>query len=359
MKDLKKGTAKGSVTGLSFRNYHEDRQAKNSVEKVIDLPRGGKLPIVGFGTWSAFASFSDEEVETAVNAALEAGYRLIDCARAYFNEKAIGNVLKKWIDSGKITRDELFIVSKLPPTGNRPSGVEKHLNQTLNDLQLDYLDLYLIHVPWTFEEVGDELIPFNEDGEVKLDMSTDNEATWKEMEKQVNAGKVRAIGLSNFNIQQIERINNISEISVSVIQMEMHVYCQQRELLDFCKLNGIAVMANSPLGSPGLAKFTGKPEANFYPLKNPTVQTIAQKHEKTPAQVLLRFLIQKGVSVIPKSSKPHRIQENFKVLDWTLDSSDMTALESLDKGPEGRVVDFVSFFKGVEKHPEFPFKTKN
>lgn len=266
--------------------------------------------------------------------------------------------------------------------------MEKHLNQTLNDLQLDYLDLYLIHVPWTFEEVGDELIPFNENGEVKLDTSTDNEATWKEMEKQVDAGKVRAIGLSNFNIQQIERINNISRISVSAIEIEMHVYFQQRELvrcyqisypffffitiykkntkptklyylqLDFCKSNGIAVIANSPLGSPGLAKFTGKPEADSNPMKNPTVQTIAQKHEKTAAQVLLRFLIQKGMSVIPKSSKPHRIQENIKVLNWSLDSSDMTALDSLDKGPEGQVVDFVSFFKGVEKHPEFPFKTK-
>lgn len=118
----------------------------------------------------------------------------------------------------------------MPPKGNRPGGVKKHLNQTLKDLQLDYLDLYLIETPWSFEEVGEKLIPINEDGKVLLDMNTNNTATWEEMEKQVDLGKVRAIGLSNFNYSQVMEIHKVARIPISVIQMEMHVYFQSSEV---------------------------------------------------------------------------------------------------------------------------------
>ena len=141
----------------------------------IDLTfsNGFKMPALGYGTWRA----PDDEVEKALNAALEAGYRHIDCAPVYLNEKTIGKVLKEWIDSGKVRRDELFIVTKLPPHGNRASTVEKYLKESLADLQLDYIDLYHIHVPFTVPEV----VPFemNENGELVLETTTDHVAVWK------------------------------------------------------------------------------------------------------------------------------------------------------------------------------------
>ncbi|XP_043476048.1 aldo-keto reductase family 1 member A1-B-like isoform X2 [Leptopilina heterotoma] len=342
------------INGVEFEYYDEDLIS-------TELRSGARFPNVGLGTWNAFAPFSDKDVELAVVEALTMGYRLIDCSPTHLNEKAIGKALRQiWTMNSwtTITRDDIFIVSKLPPTGNRPGGVAKHLNQTLKDLQLDYLDLYLIEAPWTFEEDGEKLIPTNEDGEVKLDMNTDNIATWREMEKQVDLGKVRAIGLSNFEYSQVMEIDRASRIPISVIQMEMHAYFQpDADHLDKYREMGIKVMACCPLGSPGLAKFTGKPEEFSNPMNDPTVKKIADKYDKTPARVLLRFLIQKGVSVIPKSYDKDRLYENSDdYFDWELECSDIEELDALNKGPNGRVLDFVSFFKGIEKHPQFQFQ---
>lgn len=168
-----------------------------------------------------------------MDAALEAGYRLIDTAAVYENEPAIGNVLKRWLDSGKIQRSELFIVTKLPPTGNRHEDVEKWIKKSLANLQLDYLDLYLIHTPFTFVDAGEEMHPYNENGEIMIDVTTDHVKTWQAMEQQVLEGRTRAIGLSNFNIVQIEKILNIAKIPVSNLQIELHVYLQQKELVNF------------------------------------------------------------------------------------------------------------------------------
>ncbi|KZC09285.1 Alcohol dehydrogenase [NADP(+)], partial [Dufourea novaeangliae] len=294
------------------------------------------------------------ELENALNTALEAGYRHIDAAPVYDNEKIIGRVLKKWIDSGKIKRSELFIVTKLPPSGNRPEHVEKWIQKSLEDLELEYLDLYLIHTPFGFEDAGEDLHPQDENGNIKLDKSTDHVKVWVEMEKQVECGRARAIGLSNFNSRQIQRILDNAKNKVSMLQIELHVYFQQKELVQYCKERDIPITAYSPLGSRGLVRMLKKTEEVPDMLQNNVVLEIAKKYKKSAAQVLLRYILQNGIAVIPKSTNTQRIKENIQLFDWNLKPEDVETLKKLDKGESARVCDF-SFVKGIRRHPEFPF----
>ncbi|XP_012530236.1 1,5-anhydro-D-fructose reductase [Monomorium pharaonis] len=316
----------------------------------VSLPTGQKMPILGFGTWNA----SGEELEKALNVALETGYRHIDTATVYENECIIGNVLKKWFDSGKIKRADLFIVTKVPPGGNRPGDIEKWLKKSLSNLQLSYLDLYLVHTPFAYADVEGKLHPFNEEGEIIIDTNTDHLKIWSAMEKQVLEGRTKAIGLSNFNMGQIKRILNHAKIPVSNLQIELHVYFQQKELVKFCQDNNISVTAYAPLGSRGFVNKVGKGDAVPDLLQNLTVLEITEKYKKTPAQILLKHIIQKGIATIPKSTNLSRIKENFQLFDWELEDEDVDKLNALDKGKSARICDF-SFFKGLSKHPEFPF----
>lgn len=153
----------------------------------------------------------------------------------YENEDAIGKVLKRWLDSGKIKRSELFIVTKLPAVGNRQEDVEKWIKKSMQNLQLEYLDLYLIHMPMGLDDRGEEILhPYDENGEIRLDCKTDLVKIWQAMEQQVLEGRTKAIGLSNFNVSQIKRILNVAEVPVSNLQIELHVYFQQKELVTFC-----------------------------------------------------------------------------------------------------------------------------
>ncbi|XP_019881538.2 1,5-anhydro-D-fructose reductase isoform X2 [Aethina tumida] len=310
-----------------------------------------KIPSLGYGTWQA----NDDELEKAVELALEAGYRHIDTAAAYENEKVIGRVLNRWISSGKVNRSDLFIVTKLPPPGMRPEHVELFLNKSLSDLQLDYVDLYLVHTPFAFKYVEGNLHPHTADGSIDLDLNTDHVAIWKKMEEQQDKGRTRSIGISNFNKTQIQRILNNSRIKPSNLQIECHAYNQQNELVDFCKKNNIVVTAYSPLGSPGLGKFLSQfgHEANVPDvLGNPVVSKIAKKHNRSEAQVLLRHLHQRGIVAIPKSTNPKRLKQNIDIFDFTLDDQDMSELNALDK--KARILDFTAF-KGIKNHPEYPF----
>ncbi|XP_012268795.1 aldo-keto reductase family 1 member A1 [Athalia rosae] len=317
---------------------------------TLTLPTGQIMPALGFGTWQA----TDAELEAALTAALEAGYRHIDTAPVYENEHVIGKVLHKWLSSGKIKRDELFIVSKVPPSGNRPSGVDKWIKRSLKDLQLDYLDLYLIHTPFSFEEVGEELHPVDKNGEIKLDKSTNHLQVWAEMEKQVAAGRTKAIGLSNFNMEQINKVLTVTKVPIANLQIELHVYFQQRELVEYCKKNGITVTAYSPLGSRGLVKLMGKVDSLPDLLANPVVLKIGERRKKTPAQILLRYTLQRGIAAIPKSTNPERLKKNIDLFDWELTAEDTDELDALDQGSSARICDF-GFFKGIKNHPEFPF----
>ncbi|XP_072754618.1 aldo-keto reductase family 1 member A1 isoform X2 [Anoplolepis gracilipes] len=326
--------------------------------RSVRLLSGYDMPTVGLGTWQA----KPQEIETAVSTALECGYRHIDTATNYNNEEAIGKALKKWFEKGG-TRKDLFITTKLPHFGNRPSDVEKFIKLSLEKLGLDYLDMYLIHLPFTFkfdEKTG--AAATHEDGSYVLDFDTDPVSVWKEMEEQVKLGRTRSIGLSNFNEEQISTIWENAQIKPSNLQVELHAYLQQKSIRDFCKEYNIVITGYSPLGSPAAKthfetkyKYTLDKSPDL--LNHPIIQDIAAKHKKTTAQVLLRYLLQLDIVIIPKSSSPERIKLNIDLFDFALTEDDMRVLSTLDKGANGRIFNFL-FFKGVQDHPQYPFKNE-
>ncbi|CAG9860242.1 unnamed protein product, partial [Phyllotreta striolata] len=323
--------------------------------KYVLLSNGSEMPIVGLGTWKT----QPQEIEDAVQLALENGYRHIDTAYNYNTEEAVGNVVNRWIKDEKLKREDIFITTKLPVFGNRANDVEKYLKLSLQRLNLNYVDLYLIHMPFSFHS-NDELNgPLcSGDGKPSLDINDITE-TWKAMEKQVENGLTKGIGLSNFNIDQIRRIHSSSKIKPAVLQVELHAYLQQKELRKACNDLEIAVTAYAPLGSPG-AKSHFIEKYNYavqdFPdiLGHPVVDKLAEKYQKNPGQILLRHLVQQDVLVIPKSKNPERIRANIQLFDFELSNEDMELLNELDQGEKGRIFNFL-FFSGVEKHPEYPF----
>ncbi|XP_068155947.1 1,5-anhydro-D-fructose reductase-like [Drosophila tropicalis] len=322
--------------------------------KFLTFYNGEKMPVLGIGTWQA----SDEEIETALEAALEAGYRHIDTALRYGNEGAIGKVLKRWLDAGKVKREELYIVTKLPLTLNRPHEVESTFKKSLGLLQLDYVDLYLIHTPFTVFANEDGSIKKDKDGLVMVDPTTDHVATWAEMEKLVEKGWTKSVGVSNFSKEQIQRLLKNCKIRPANLQIEHHVYLQQRDLIDFCKAEKIAVTAFSPLGTRGYVDFNIKngitrEVPNL--MEIPEVKEIAAAHGKTPAQVLLRWIIDTGLSTIPKSTNPARLRQNLDIFDFELTKEEVNRLLALDRN--FRICD-LAIFRGVERHPEFTFKNQ-
>ncbi|XP_075148228.1 aldo-keto reductase family 1 member A1-like [Haematobia irritans] len=319
-------------------------------DKYLTFNNGLKMPALGIGTWQA----PENEVEEALNLALEAGYRHIDAAPVYMNEKAIGRVLKQWLDSGRIKREDLFITTKLPPPANIPECVEPTLRNSLADLQLDYVDMFLIHVPFGVHLENGEF-KRNENGEIVINTSTDHIAVWKKMEEICEKGLTKSIGVSNFNQRQVERLLNNCKIRPANLQIEHHVYLQQRQLIDFCKKEGIIVTAYSPLGSKGISnlnKSAGVERELPDLMEIPEVKEIAKAHGKTPAQVLLRWIIDSGLSAIPKSTNAERLKQNLNIFDFKLSPVEIERMNALDANI--RVCDF-KFFPGVEKHPEFPF----
>lgn len=320
-------------------------------KKYVELHNGYKMPIVGLGTWQG----QGDPVRTAVKTALELGYRHIDTAFAYRNEKDIGEVLKPFFADGKIKREELFIVSKLPPNGLRKEHVKHFLETSLKDLQLDYVDLYLIHNPVGFQYVSDtSIFPVDDKGDVLIDPTTDLVEVWKKMEEMVDLGLTKSIGVSNFTYEQVQRILNTCRIKPVTNQVECHAYLQQRKLFDFCMKHGVTITAWGPIGSPGLPAFMEKSRGLKVEvpvlLNDPVIKQISEKYKKTPAQILLRFLMQHEIIVIPKSVTPSRIKENFEVFDFKLSPEDIATIDGLERN--GRMYDF-NWNKKVLEHPEY------
>ncbi|KAK9294480.1 hypothetical protein QLX08_010932 [Tetragonisca angustula] len=331
-------------------------QLKERNMQTVRLLSGYDMPTVGLGTWQA----KPEEIERVVTTALDVGYRHIDTAFNYNNEEAIGSVLREWFKKGG-KREDLFITSKLPNFGNRPSDVERFLNLSLKRLGLDYLDMYLIHMPFAFKLNEETFTPAtNEDGSFVLDLDTNPVSVWKEMEEQVRKGRTKSIGLSNFNEKQVLNVWENAQIKPSNLQVELHVCLQQNSLRQFCQTHNIIITAYSPLGSPGAkTHFQTKYNHNIedFPdvLGHPIVQKISTEHKRSPAQILLRYLLQLGVVVIPKSKSPERVKANIDLFNFSLNEEEMRTLSTLDKGARGRIFNFL-FFKGVENHPYYPFK---
>lgn len=308
----------------------------------VTLSNGLHMPSVGLGTWQS----PKDEVRVAVRAALDAGYRHIDTVYTDLNEDAIGEVLQEYIKSGKVKREELFIVTKLPMIHMEPTLVKGSIEMSLKKLQLDYVDLYLIHFPVQFAYEG----PVTEAGLLKVAEKTDLIGTWKAMEELVDLGLTKSIGVSNFNISQIERICKIAKHKPVINQVECHIYLPQNELFDACKKLGLAVTAYAPLGSPGRIKqLRGKDDPVV--LEDPVIRKIAKRYSKSTAHILLRNLLQRGIIVIPKSVTPHRIRSNIQVFDFSLKKEEMDEIA----GIKTKTRFFGAMTSSFLDHPERPW----
>jgi len=308
----------------------------------VTLNNGQTIPILGLGTWKS----KPGQVEKAVEHALKSGYRHLDCAACYGNETEVGAGIK----ASGVTRDQIFVTSKLWNNKHHPEDVEQACRRTLADLGLTYLDLYLIHWPHAFER-GDELFPKNEDGIPRFDTTIHPTDTYLAMEKLVELGLVKSIGLSNFNSEQIEDVLSKCKVKPVTNQVECHPYLNQTKLLSFCKERGLTITAYSPLGSPD--RPWAKPD-DVMLLDDPKLKAFADKHSKTPAQILIRWQIQRGVIVIPKSVTPSRIDENASVFDFSLSDEEMETIASFDCN--GRMI--IPMVNGKQRdagHLHYPF----
>lgn len=297
--------------------------SSDSVATSVVLNNGTKMPLHGFGTWK----LNGQECATAVQTAMENGYPLLDCAPVYGNEDKVGEGLAAAISSGKVKREDVFVVSKLWNTHHNKEHVEGALDQTLKDLRVDYLDLYLIHWPCSMAFTGYDLKkdsaiprPGGEDSDIQFGTASLQE-TWEAMEALLATGKVRAIGVSNWSIIQLLDLFTYAKVKPAVNQIEVHPENTRWELVDFCQKRGIHVQAFSSLGS-------GKEG----PLTNKHIVEIAKKHGKTPAQICLRWAIQRKVTVIPKSATLERVKENGDVWSFSLSEEDMKAISALNVG---------------------------
>uniref|UniRef100_A0A914QSA6 NADP-dependent oxidoreductase domain-containing protein n=1 Tax=Panagrolaimus davidi TaxID=227884 RepID=A0A914QSA6_9BILA len=312
----------------------------------IKMHNGVELPLVGYGTWQAT---DEKQVYEALKTALESGYRLIDTAHFYQNEKLIGKILKEFFDSGKLKRSDIFLTTKLPPFYHRSEDVEKCFEEQLKDLQMDYVDLYLIHTSCACIKDPNELKYFLDENGLAIEDNVDILETWRALEKLYKSGKAKSIGVSNFNEKQIERICQNCEIVPHNNQVECHILLPQNELFNYCKSKSITMTSYASLGSPGrTAYFCDTTEVDF--LNHPKILEIAKKHGKKSSQILLKQLVQRGIAVIPKSINPARIAENINIFDFELDESDTKSLENMR--PKLRLFPI----RFLIKHSEFPFQ---
>jgi len=274
----------------------------------ITLSDGTTIPQLGFGTLRVQpdreqSAANAEITAQVVGLALDAGYRHIDTAQNYGNEQGVG----KAIAGSGLPRHELYVTSKLGDRNHRPDDVRRSFDQTLKDLGLDYLDLFLIHWPLPTEYDGDYV------------------ATWKAMTDLVAEGRLRSAGVSNFQPAHLERIIAETGIAPTVNQFELHPYLTNDAARAASAQHGIAVEAHSPLGHDGK------------PLTDSTITRIAADREKTTAQIILRWHIQHGHIIIPKSARPERMAQNLAIFDFELTAEEIAAIDALDKGEAGRV----------------------
>ena len=289
----------------------------------LKYKNGDTMPMIGLGTWKA----KPNQVYQAAKEAIRIGYRHIDCAAVYGNEKEVGNALRESFDEGIISREDIWITSKLWNNAHKKEHVAAALLNTLTDLQLDYLDLYLIHWPVVLKP--DVVYPESVNDFLSLDHVPIFE-TWQGMMSCKKMGKTRHIGVSNFSIKKLSALAAESDVAPESNQIELHPFLQQEKMLEYGKRNDVLLTAYAPLGSgdrPASLKSKNEPSL----LQNPIVDETAKNNHCTPAQVLIRWSMQRGTSVIPKTVNPHRLAENFKALDISLSTEDMQTLASLDQ----------------------------
>lgn len=259
------------------------------------LANGVRIPAVGFGTWQIP---SGDVAYNSTREALKAGYRHIDTAQAYGNEASVGKAV---LDSG-IPRSEIFVTSKLPAEIKNYEKAVRRAELTMKNIGLDYIDLYLIHAPWPWTEIG-------------ADYTKENIEVWKAMEEFYESGKTRAIGISNFSVKDTEAILETCRIRPMVNQIKLHIGHRQEEISGFCQRNNILVEGYSPLATGRI-------------LGNGQIAAIAEKYGKTVAQVSIRYVLQKGALPLPKSVHPEYIRQNFDI-NFEISEDDISLLDRL------------------------------
>jgi len=277
----------------------------------------GAIPALGFGTLIP----DPIATKNATKAALEAGFRALDTAERYRTEKEVGEAMKEVFKAGKIKREDVFVATKLWNTNHRPERVKPAFEASLKRLQLDYVDLYLIHTPFAFQP-GDEQDPRDAKGNVIYDRGVTLLDTWRALEELVDGGKCKAIGLSDIGLEKLKEIFEAATIKPAVVHVESHPYLPEWELLDYCRKNGIVLQAFAALGHSG--------EPNL--LADLVITAIANRVDKTPAQVALAWAIQRGTALLTTSKTPSRIRENFDVSTLPVD-----AMREINEGIKLRV----------------------
>src|SRR6202011_256242 len=265
----------------------------------IPLNNGSdEIPALGFGTLIPDPIATKE----AVRISLEVGFRQFDCAERYRNEEQVGEAMGAVFKEGKLRRKDVFVGTKLWNNNHRPERVKPAFEASLKRLQLDYIDLYLIHTPFAFQP-GDEQDPRDENGKVIYDDGVTLLDTWGALESLVDEGRCKTIGLSDVNVEKAKEIFESARIKPAVVHVESHPYLPEWELLEFCNKNGIVLQAFAALGHSTEPKL----------IDDPVITSIAKRVNKTPAQVLLAWAVQRGTALLPTSKTPSRIKENFDI----------------------------------------------
>jgi len=267
----------------------------------------GHMPVLGFGTLIPGA----DATMSATRDALHAGFRHFDCAERYRNERAVGEALQEGLAAGGVAREDLFVTTKLWNTNHRPERVAPAFEASMDRLELNYLDLYLIHTPFAFQP-GDDQDPRDQNGNVIYDHGVTLLDTWRAMESLVNSGRCRAIGLSDISLEGLLPLYEAARIKPAVVQVEAHPHLPETELLEFCKAKGIVVLAFAPLGHgmrPG-------------PIDDPVITAISARVGMTPAQVLLAWAAQRGTALLTTPKSAARARENFNITALPEDAFD-------------------------------------
>jgi diketogulonate reductase-like aldo/keto reductase len=265
----------------------------------IPLTHGsGVIPAVGFGTLIPDLPATRQAARTA----LEVGFRLLDCAERYRNEEAVGEAMQDAFKAGTIRREDVFVTTKLWNTNHRPERVRPAFDASRRRLQLDHVDCYLVHTPFAFRP-GDDQDPRDERGQVIHDSGVTLIETWRALERLVDGGQCKSIGLSDITLEKLKEIVAAARIKPAVVQVESHPYLPQWDLLDFCREHGIVLQAFAALGHAKDPKV----------VDDPVITGIAARVHKTPAQVALAWAVQRGTAFLTTSTTPRHIQDNFEV----------------------------------------------